>query len=283
MQKSLVFVFGIIAMTLNAQITNKPNYGDNSLVGKYVNIRGIKMYYEIYGTGEPLLLIHGNSGSIADMTNQIEYFSKKYKVIVADSRDHGKTLDTLNMADSLSYEMMADDYNALIKYLKADSAYVIGWSDGGINALLLAMKYPNTVKKIVAMGANLWSDTTAIEPFFYNIFKTRYTMLQKRPMTTENKVMLRHYKIIMTQPNISLEQLKKINCPTMIVAGDHDAIRVQHSALIAQNISNSNLWIAPNAGHGLMVFQYKNKFNEEVVDFFNRKFKKIQGFDLFKN
>lgn len=283
MQKSLLFVFLFITITLNAQVPNNSNYGDNSLVGTYANIRGIKMYYEIYGTGEPLLLIHGNSGSIANMTNQIDFFSKKYKVIVADSRDHGKTLDTLNMSDTLSYEMMADDYNALLAYLKVDSAYVIGWSDGGINALILAMNHPNTVKKIVAMGANLWSDTTAIEPFFYNIFKMQYTMLQKKPMTTENKVMLRHYKIIMTQPNISLEQLKKISCPAMIVAGDHDAIKIQHTALIAQNISNSNLWIAPNAGHGLMVFQYKDKFNAEVEDFFIRKFKKIQGFDMFKN
>jgi pimeloyl-ACP methyl ester carboxylesterase len=102
-------------------------------------------------------------------------------------------------------------------------------------------------------------------------------------MTTENKVILRHYKLIMTQPNISTQQLKKIKCPTLVVAGDHDAVKVQHTALIAQSIPNSNLWIAPNAGHGLMVFQYKDKFNTEVEDFFNRKFKKIQGYDMFKN
>jgi pimeloyl-ACP methyl ester carboxylesterase len=69
----------------------------------------------------------------------------------------------------------------------------------------------------------------------------------------------------------------------LVVAGDHDAVKVQHTALIAQSIPNSNLWIAPNAGHGLIVFQYKDKFNTEVEDFFNRKFKKIQGYDMFKN
>jgi pimeloyl-ACP methyl ester carboxylesterase len=283
MKNLLVFLTTIISFSSLSQTVSKSKYGDNSSIGKYANIRGIKMYYEIYGTGEPILLIHGNSGSITDMTNQIEYFSKKYKVIVADSRDHGKTLDTLSMTDTLSYEMMADDYNSLLDFLQVDSVNVIGWSDGGINGLLLAMNHPRKVKKLVSMGANLWSDTTALDPFFHNIFKMQYSMMQKRPMTTENKVILRHYKLIMTQPNISTQQLKKIKCPTLVVAGDHDAVKVQHTALIAQSIPNSNLWIAPNAGHGLMVFQYKDKFNTEVEDFFNRKFKKIQGYDMFKN
>jgi pimeloyl-ACP methyl ester carboxylesterase len=133
------------------------------------------------------------------------------------------------------------------------------------------------------MGANCWPDTSAIDPFFYNIFKMQYTMLQKRPNSTVTQVMQRHYKLIMTEPHISVAQLKKIQCPTLVVAGDHDAIRVQHTALIAQSIPNANLWIAPNAGHGLMVGQYKDKFNAEVDDFFKRKFVKIQGYDLFKN
>lgn len=283
MKKVLLFLTTIISLSSMSQTVTKSKYGDNSSTGKYANIRGIKMYYEVYGNGEPILLIHGNSGSITDMTNQIEYFAKKYKVIVADSRDHGKTLDTLNMTDTLSYEMMADDYKSLLDFLQVDSVNVIGWSDGGINGLLLAINYPKKVKKLVSIGANLWSDTTAIDPFFHNIFKMQYSMLQKRPTTTENKVVLRHYKLIMTQPNISTTQLKQIKCPTMVVAGDHDAIKVQHTALIAQSIPNSNLWIAPNAGHGLMVFQYKDKFNTEVDDFLIRKFKKIQGYDLFKN
>lgn len=283
MKKVLLFLTTIISLSSMSQTVTKSKYGDNSSTGKYANIRGIKMYYEVYGNGEPILLIHGNSVSITDMTNQIEYFAKKYKVIVADSRDHGKTLDTLNMTDTLSYEMMADDYKSLLDFLQVDSVNVIGWSDGGINGLLLAINYPKKVKKLVSIGANLWSDTTAIDPFFHNIFKMQYSMLQKRPMTTENKVVLRHYKLIMTQPNISTTQLKQIKCPTMVVAGDHDAIKVQHTALIAQSIPNSNLWIAPNAGHGLMVFQYKDKFNTEVDDFLIRKFKKIQGYDLFKN
>src|SRR5687767_13262293 len=109
------------------------NYGNNKTSGKYAPVRGIKMYYEVYGSGTPLLLIHGNGGSIKDFSAQIPYFSKNYKVVLADSRAHGKTTDT---GAVLNYEMMADDFDALLDYLHLDSCLVIGWSDGGINGLL---------------------------------------------------------------------------------------------------------------------------------------------------
>jgi alpha/beta hydrolase fold len=114
-------------------------YGDNPKAGKYLAARGIKIYYETYGKGKPLLMIHGNGGSIENFKYQIPYFEKYYKVIAADSRAQGKSRDS---SDSLSYEMMADDLDALLDSLHIDSAYVIGWSDGGINGLLLAIRHP---------------------------------------------------------------------------------------------------------------------------------------------
>src|SRR6186713_3746784 len=134
-------------------------YGKNKAVGKYYDIRGFKMYVEVYGQGKPLLFIHGNGGSINNFTKQIPYFSQKYKVIIADSRAQGKSADP---TDSLSYEMMADDYAALLDAMKIDSAYVVGWSDGGINGLLMAIRHPEKVKKLAVTGANLWPDTTAV-------------------------------------------------------------------------------------------------------------------------
>jgi pimeloyl-ACP methyl ester carboxylesterase len=103
------------------------------------------MYYEVYGQGAPLLMIHGNGGSIKSLENQIPYFSKKYQVIIADSRAHGKSIDN---NDSLSYEMMTDDLNALLDALHIDSCNVIGWSDGGVEGLLLAIRHPKKVKKL---------------------------------------------------------------------------------------------------------------------------------------
>ncbi len=93
---------------------SKTPFGNNSKVGQFASIRGFNMYYESYGSGQPLLLIHGNNGSIADFSNQIPFFSQYYRVIVADNRSHGKSIDT---KDSLNYEMMADDFAALLDHL----------------------------------------------------------------------------------------------------------------------------------------------------------------------
>ncbi len=161
--------------------SRKIAYGDNAEAGKYYNIRGIKMYCEIYGSGMPLLMIHGNGGSIESFANNIPYFSKRYKVIIADSRAQGKTKDD---TDSLSFEMMADDEAALMDALHIDSAYVIGWSDGGINAILLAMRHPGKVIKLAATGANLWPDSTAIIPSVWMEEKEDYDSLKDKKAET---------------------------------------------------------------------------------------------------
>src|SRR6478735_11813316 len=140
-------------------------YGKNKKVGKFVKTRGFNMYYEVYGKGAPLLIIHGNGGSINNFLYQIPEFSKQYKVILADSRAQGKSVDK---GDSLSYEMMTDDLDALLDNLHLDSCYVIGWSDGGIEGLMLAIRHPEKVKKLAVTGANLWPDSSAIDPFVYN-------------------------------------------------------------------------------------------------------------------
>src|SRR6201998_303410 len=118
MKTALIFI--LISSNLYSFSQQKINYGNNPSAGKYYNIRGIKMYCEIYGEGKPLLMIHGNGGSIKSFKNNIPFFAKKYKVIVADSRAQGKTIDT---GDSLSFEMMADDEAALLDALHIDSAY----------------------------------------------------------------------------------------------------------------------------------------------------------------
>ena len=152
-------------------------YGKNKAVGKYYSIRGFKMYVETYGQGKPLLFIHGNGGSINNFTKNIPYFATKYKVIIADSRAHGKSVDP---TDSLSYEMMADDYAALLDQMKIDSAYVVGWSDGGINGLLMAIRHPGKVRKLAITGANLRPDTTAVPQEVWNLVTPTYEGLKAK-------------------------------------------------------------------------------------------------------
>lgn len=246
-------------------------YGKNTKVGQYAELRGIKMYYEIYGTGEPLLIIHGNGGSIADFNFQIPFFEKKYKVILADSRAQGKTVDD---RDSLSYEMMADDLDALLDVLKLDSCYVIGWSDGGINGLLLAMRHPEKVKKLAITGANLWPDSTAVDPWVWETTLEGYNATLQQTSSPQQKKQLKLMRLLSFEPNISTKQLSAISCPTLVMGGDHDVIRTDHTMLIAQSIPKSYLWIVPNSGHAVPIFK-SSAFNNNILDFFQNPYRRI--------
>lgn len=242
------------------------DYGNNEAAGKYYAIRDTKIYAEQYGNGRPLLLLHGNGGNISTMASIIPYFSKRYKVIAVDSRAHGKSIDT---KDSLSFEMMADDNAALLDLLHIDSAYVIGWSDGGIVALELAMRHPEKVIKLATTGANLWPDSTALLPSLWLSEKEYYDSLHSKIFTTAKEK--NDWKIFMldwVQPNIALGDLQKISCPSLIISGDHDLIRLEHTIKIYQNIPKAFLWILPNSSHGTLI-EHTNEFNKKVKDFFD--------------
>lgn len=257
-------------------ITNP--YGQNKVAGKYYDIRGFKMYCEVYGEGEPLLIIHGNGGSINNFIYQIPYFAKKYKVIIADSRSHGKSVDK---GDSLTYEMMADDYAALLTALKVDSSYVIGWSDGGINALLLAIRHPEKVKKLAATGANLVPDTTAVPQQIWDMVTPTFKMLAAKTTRTEQeKTAFKLYRLLCEQPHIPLSDLQKIKCPSLIIGGDHDVIKEEHTMLIYKNIRKAYLWILPASGHSTPLM-YKDDFNKVIERFFSAPYKIIEGSDRF--
>ena len=245
-------------------------YGHNKTAGKYYEVRGFKMYCEVYGKGQPLLIIHGNSGSINNFIYQIPYFSKKYKVIIADSRAQGKSGDR---GDSLTYEMMADDYAALLDVLKIDSAYVIGWSDGGINGLLLSIRHPEKVKKLAITGANLVPDTTAVPQEIWDMVTPILTELSNKTNKTEpEKNELKLYRLLAEQPHIPLTDLHTISCPTLVIGGDHDVIKEEHTMLIYKNIPRSYLWILPASGHSTPVV-YKDDFNKVVDRFFSNPYR----------
>ncbi|MDB5228568.1 MAG: alpha/beta hydrolase [Bacteroidota bacterium] len=252
--------------------------GRNEDVGKYVSMRGFRMYYETYGEGEPVIFIHGNGGSINNFYFQNSFFSAKYKVIMADSRAQGKSLD---YSDSISYEMMSDDINALLDSLHITSTYVVGWSDGGIIGLMLAIRHPEKVKKLAITGANLWPDTTAVETFPYKWAKSSYDSLRRLPKNKENKNATKLFRLLINEPHITLKQLHGINCPSLIISGDQEIIRPEHTVLIARSIPNSNLWIIPDSGHSTPVFS-SEQFNKTVDDFFQKPFEKRTGFRTFE-
>lgn len=271
----IISSFLSIAQTAQKKTTQSPKYGNNTSIGKYFSRGNINLYYETYGQGKPLLLIHGNGGSIRDWRYQIPYFSKTYKVIVVDSRAQGKSKDSSTV---LNYEMMADDFDALLTYLKIDSAYVIGWSDGGINGLLLAIRHPEKVKKLAITGANLVPGTSAISEEGIKAISADLAKLRasNQDAATKNTIKLLHMMEI--EPNIPLTDLHKIKCPVLVMGGDFDVIKPAHTLQIFENIPQAYLWIFPESGHGT-VHRYRNEFNNKVIHFFTHPYKKPNWVD----
>jgi pimeloyl-ACP methyl ester carboxylesterase len=254
-------------------------YGANPAAGRTFIHDGIKLYYEIYGTGDPLLLVHGNGGSIGELSAQIDYFRSRYRVIAMDSRDHGKSGDS---PDKITYEKMTDDLAALLDHLKTGPAFVLGWSDGGIEALLLAIRHPEKVKKVAAMAANL--DPEGLQPEALALVKS---MIESTPAaakeTPQGKRDLKVTQMMLDEPHIEFAALETITAPTLILAGDHDVIRDEHTLDIYHHIPNSELVIFPNATH-MIPYDDPKLFNTTVERFFHAPFvKKDRIRDLVKS
>ncbi|OGX91422.1 alpha/beta fold hydrolase [Hymenobacter coccineus] len=266
MQRYLLF----FALLLGAQLAagQAVPYGRNPAAGHYHAVRGIKLYYETYGAGPPLLLLHGNGGSIASFQHNIAYFARRYRVIAADSRAQGRSVDA---ADSLSFEQMADDFAALLTSLRIDSANVIGWSDGGIDALALALRHPAKVRRLVATGANLAPDSTALTPALWLEQQRSYRENRGRPRPTPaEQNAWKVFLLDVFQPNIPLAALRRIRAPALIVAGDADVITLEHTVAIYRHLPRAWLWVVPNSGHGTLV-EHADEFNRKADEFFQAK------------
>jgi len=246
-------------------------YGANAVAGHTFTHDGVKLYYEVYGAGEPLLVVHGNGGSIADLGAQIAHFRKRYKVIAMDSRDQGKSGDSL---DPLTYEKMTDDLAALLDHLNAGPVNVLGWSDGGIEALLLGIRHPAKVKKIVAMAANLNPTDAALSPEALATIKSMTDAIPADTRDTpQGRRELKVTSMMLNEPNIDLKALEAITAPTLILAADHDVIRDEHTVDIFHHIPNGQLAIFPNATH-MIPFDDPATFNATVERFLRTPFVK---------
>ncbi len=241
---------------------NIPNYGHNKQVGKFADVNGIKLYYEIYGEGQPLLVLHGNGGDISNAGNFYPELMKKYKVIAVDSRGQGKSTDT---DKPLTYDQMASDVNELLNILKIDSVNVWGQSDGGILSLLLAKDYPKKVRRALAFGANIQPDKSAIHEWSIDYEAGKIA----NPKTPEKErkllVLMRDY------PNFDFKELNKIKAPVLIMSGDRDFITLEHTVKMFQNIPNSHLCVIPGATHGAS-WEKQDLFLKLLYDFFDKPF-----------
>ncbi|NKB83192.1 alpha/beta fold hydrolase [Brucella grignonensis] len=209
----------------------------------FASVNGIEMYYRVVGKGSPILLIHGGLSDQHVWDAQLPILARDHTVIVADSRGQGRSTRT---TDPLSYELMADDYVALLDYLNIGKVDLVGWSDGGIIGIDIAMRYPERLKSLFAQAANVTPEGS-----------TGYVLAR-----AEGKPLpeLRHYESIdkeihalwANEPNYTAEDLSKITVRTAIVIGDRDtAITREHTEFIADQIPDARLIILPDSGHGV--------------------------------
>ncbi|MCK5075856.1 MAG: alpha/beta hydrolase [Calditrichia bacterium] len=233
----------------------------------YAEINKVKLYYEIYGKGEPLLFLHGGLSSSKDFENCIPGFSKHYRTIFVDRRGHGKSYDN---NEPYSYAGMGDNMKTFLDYLKIDSVNVIGWSDGGVVGYHLAAKYPSKVKKLIAVGANYlvegltdetinWIKTQLnIEKISNSIpnLEEEYKKFNPQPKNFKN-FLEQSQKMWLNDPYIPKKDFEKINIPVLLVAGDNDGITLEHMTEMYKILKNSQLCILPNTSH--FVFSEKQE------------------------
>lgn len=252
MKNLLVIGVLLLSQSLFAQIPYGSNYG------KYLTINGAKVYYEEYGQGTPLLLLHGGFGSIKDYKNVIGPLSKKYKVIALDSPGQGRS----EQIDSISYQIYANYYAAFIDQMKLDSVYVLGWSDGGNSAYILAYDRPDKVKKVIVSGANSdtdgypdgaiedmksWMPETISEGLKHYWLDDFLKLSPNKGTWQKSFVQLRNMWI--TKEVISDDHLSKIKSKFLIVYGDRDVTKLEHGLHIYRTIKGSQLAILPNTTH----------------------------------
>lgn len=257
-------------MLLNLQCSTKEN--KEAIAGDYFTSNGVKIYYETSGNGPHLLLFHGNGGGLAGLKQQIDFFNKKYRVIAMDCRGRGKSEIG---PDSLTYDLMMNDAVLLLNKLKIDSAYVFGYSDGGIIGLLLAMQHPAKVKKLAIFGANLRPDTFALFPRVVDGIasesKKAREMILTKDKTKDWKVIEQRYRLMQFQPNISPQVLKQIEAPVLVMSCDRDVVKEEHTLLIYKSLKNAHFAIYPGETHQMVKTNFE-VINSGLDNFFTKPF-----------
>jgi pimeloyl-ACP methyl ester carboxylesterase len=239
-------------------------------------VNGIQMYYAVYGKakGTPVLLIHGGLGSSDIWTNQVSNLSKDHTVIVADSRGHGRSSRT---QEPYGYDLMASDYLALLDYLKVPKVALVGWSDGGIIGLDIAMNHPERLTRLFAQAANtktegVKSDVMDNKTFAAYIDRSGAIYKKLSPTPDQYDAFVEQIsQMWSSQPNWSDAQLKTITTPTAIVLGDHDeAVDLGHTQYIARTVPGAKLIILKGVSHFAML-QDPAGYNAAVRAFIDKR------------
>lgn len=237
-----------------ANEVSKTVYGANTKAGRYVQANDAKIYYEVYGKGQPIVLLHGGLfGSITEMADLIDRLKTNFQVIAVATRGHGKSEIG---REPLTLEQRANDAMAVINAVTKDSVIVLGFSDGGYSAYKLGAMFPNRVKKMIVIGAG------ELRPGLREFnFTAKMALGMDKPFWDQQlKLMPESNRLdeVFTQVSncyskltVSKELLSAIKCPVLVMAGDRDdGNPVERVVSAARFIPNHQISIISNTGHG---------------------------------
>lgn len=293
MKHLVILTCFLVLASCNTKTEIQIEYGSNSTVGKYIDVNDIKIYYEVYGEGEPLLLLHGNGGSIEGFVYNIPELSKHFKVIAIDSRAQGRSYDS---DKEITYALMASDMSEFIDKLNLGKVNVVGWSDGGNIGLELAYAHPEKLLKVVAFGVN-YTHENWMAPADSVLMATddplweRTSILMKKYKTTFDRLSPNKKKIpvirkkledlMANHPDFTIDQLKTIKVPFLIVAGDHDIINLKQTIAMFTNLPKAQLLIVPGASHFVPV-EFPDLVNSEIIKFLKTPYRDIDRYYFLK-
>ncbi|MCW3126183.1 MAG: alpha/beta hydrolase fold protein [Bacteroidetes bacterium] len=247
----------------------------------FIRIDDVTLRYKTWGKGEPVILLHGAMEYWREWERQIPAIAKDFKVIAIDTRGHG--LSTFTDRE-LSYDLFANDIIQFIDKMNLDSVAVVGFGDGGIIGMEIAMKRPEKIHKLIAIGSNIAPDTNAIyqavldKVAAWNYEKMAFYLQVKFKENPNPKLLpilaKRMQKLLLNEPHLTLDDLNRIQCPTLIMAGDHDFIKLSHINYIFSNLPNGYMSIIPAGTHYCIKEKY-TLVNTAIVDFLKWKVEKV--------
>ena len=233
-------------------------------------VNGINIHYRIYGQGSPVIFLHGGLANSDYWVLQVPAVAAHHTVILMDSRGHGRSTRD---ARAYGYDLMADDVVALMDHLKIAKADIVGWSDGGILGIDLALRHKDRVGKVFAFAANTLTsgvkDNVEKNPTFAAYIGRAGHEYESQSATPKeyNSFVDQISKMWAEQPNWSDAQLAAIDTPVLVVDGDHDeAIKREHTEYIAATIPHAGLLILPNSSH-FAFLQDPRQFNFAILHF----------------
>lgn len=222
---------------------------------------GIVLHYLEKGEGKPLILLHGNGGSLAYFTHQIDFFSQSYRVFAVDTRGHGRSP---RGTAPFTMRQFSEDLVAFMDAHSIEKAHILGFSDGGNIALTFALQYPARVDKLILNGANL--DTRGVKRRYQIPIEIGYRFAvrfaAKSPESKQKSEML---SLMVNEPNLTVSQLQKLTAPTLVIVGTNDMIKASHSREMANALPNATL-VTLKGGH-CIAKDAPQAFNTAVAKF----------------